>query len=167
TPGFCDTVADLLRRTDTDPPKLILDINEAVFHEDAERALVVLTALKQVGVTVAIDDFGSGFASLNFFKRFPVDVVKLDRELVAEMGQDPASAAIAAAVVDLAHTLRLSVVAEGVENADQRRRIADLGCDLSQGYFFARPTSAEDLHDQMRQLSCGQRLHYPLPGRRG
>jgi diguanylate cyclase (GGDEF)-like protein len=144
--GFTDTISDLLRSTDDRPELLILEITESVFIQDSERALLVLGDLKELGVTLALDDFGTGYSSLSYLKRFPVDIIKIDRTFIADLELGSASYTIVDAVVRLAHGLGMTVVAEGVETAEQLDRISAIGCDKCQGYYFARPTPAEDIH---------------------
>ena len=147
---FTAAVEDVLRATQTDPGLLTLEITESAFIQDSRRAGVVLDDLKQLGVKLALDDFGTGYSSLCYLQQFPVDVVKIDQGFVAQLGRDRASQAIVAAIVDLAHTLGLSVVAEGVETARQYENVAALGCDACQGHYFARPMSANALGALMR-----------------
>ena len=149
SPDFAATVEDVLRSTDTDPGLVTLEVTESVFLQDSQRALVVLSDLKRLGVTLALDDFGTGYSSLSYLKRFPVDVVKIDRGFVADLGKDHATRAIVSSVVDLAHALGLTVVAEGVETVRQHEEVQDLGCEACQGYYFARPMSGKALDSLM------------------
>jgi EAL domain-containing protein (putative c-di-GMP-specific phosphodiesterase class I) len=140
--GFADTVGAVLDRASTKPGLLTLEVTESVFVRDGERALFVLNDLKDIGVKLALDDFGTGYSSLGYLRRFPVDVVKIDRVFVAHLAEDPASKTIVTAVIALAHDLGMTVVAEGVETAAQHHELTALGCDACQGYYFARPMSA-------------------------
>ena len=101
--------------------------------------------MRVLGVRIAIDDFGTGYSSLSYLHRFPVDTLKIDRSFVGRLEEDPESAAIVSTTVALARTLGLSVTAEGVETIGQLRKIRELGCDLAQGFYFARPMASEDL----------------------
>ena len=101
-----------------------------------------LWELKAIGVTLAIDDFGTGYSSLSYLRRFPVDVLKVDQSFVAGLGPDPEDSTIVAAIVNLANTLELEAIAEGVETFDQLERLRGLGCHLAQGYYFAEPDEA-------------------------
>ena len=141
---YTASVAAVLAETESDPELVTLEVTESVFLHDSDRALVVLGDLKQLGVNLALDDFGTGFSSLTYLRRFPIDIVKIDQSFVADLEQDPASHAIVSAIVELAHNLGMKVVAEGVESAEQHRRLAALNCDSCQGYYFARPMSADD-----------------------
>jgi diguanylate cyclase (GGDEF)-like protein len=158
---FPAMVAAVLSDTHTDPRLLTLEVTESVFVEDSERALVLLNDLKDIGVRLALDDFGTGYSSLTYLKRFPIDIVKIDQSFVADLAHDPASHAIVVAVVELAHMLGMTVVAEGVETAEQRLELAALGCDFCQGFFFARPMSADALDHLMRLRVAGDDLHLP------
>jgi diguanylate cyclase (GGDEF)-like protein len=145
SPDYANTVAAVLAKTNTDPRAVTLEVTESVFVQDSDRALVVLNELKRIGVKLALDDFGTGYSSLTCLRRFPIDILKIDQTFVADLGDDPASHAIVASVIELAHMLGMTVVAEGVETARQHGRLAALGCDSCQGYYFARPMSADNL----------------------
>jgi diguanylate cyclase (GGDEF)-like protein len=145
TAGFVAMVAEVLRDTHTDPVLVTLEVTESVFIQDSDRALVVLNELKRAGVRLALDDFGTGYSALSYLKDFPVDVVKIDRAFIADLGRDPASRLIVGAVVQLAHSLRLGVVAEGVETAEHFAEMTQLECESYQGYYFARPMSADKI----------------------
>jgi FOG: EAL domain len=155
------TVAAALSGTDTDPKLVTLEVTESVFVQDSERALVVLSDLKHLGVKLALDDFGTGYSSLDYLKRFPIDIVKIDQTFVADLERDQASHAIVLAVIELAHMLGMTVVAEGVETAEQHKRLASLGCDSCQGYYFARPMSADDLDTLIQRSVAGETVHLP------
>jgi diguanylate cyclase (GGDEF)-like protein len=160
-PGYAASVAAVLSDTDIDPKLVTLEMTESVFVQDSERALVVLDELKHLGVRLALDDFGTGYSSLNYLKRFPIEIVKIDQGFVADMQQDHASHAIVFAVVELAHRLGMTVVAEGVETAEQHKKLASLGCDSCQGYYFARPMPAEDLDTLMQHRVAGRTVRLP------
>jgi diguanylate cyclase (GGDEF)-like protein len=145
-PDFTATVAAVLSGADTDPTMVTLEMTESVFVQDTERALVVLKELKDLGVRLALDDFGTGYSSLTYLKRFPIDIVKIDQDFVADLERDEASYSIVFTVIELAHLLGMTVVAEGVETIGQHEQLVALGCDFCQGFYFARPMSADDLH---------------------
>jgi EAL domain-containing protein (putative c-di-GMP-specific phosphodiesterase class I) len=147
--GFCDSVEKILKTVGDEPKRLTLEITENVYVEDGERAIMVLEDLKGVGVRIALDDFGTGYSSLSYLQRFPIDIIKIDQGFTAKLGHDPASGVIVAAVIDVAHTLGKKVIAEGVATADQHDRLTALGCDSFQGYYLARPMSAEHLEEQL------------------
>ncbi|MDQ3146685.1 MAG: EAL domain-containing protein [Actinomycetota bacterium] len=160
-PDFFSTVAGVLLDTDTDPCALTLEVTESLFIEDSQRALVVLEDLKQLGVMLALDDFGTGFSSLSYLQRFPVDIVKIDKCFVDDLGKNATSSAIVGAIVDLAHALGMTVVAEGVETAKQYDEVCAIECESCQGYYFARPMSADDLDTQITDRAPGGTLYLP------
>jgi diguanylate cyclase (GGDEF)-like protein len=145
SPGFSRTIASVLAQTSMESHRLTLNVSESVLVSDDSRALVVLDELRRVGVKIALHNFGTGVSSLNSLGRFGVDMVKVDRELVANLARDPASRAIVTAVIEIAHGLGMSVAAEGVETASQHDEIRRLGCDYCQGYYFARPMPVSEL----------------------
>jgi predicted signal transduction protein with EAL and GGDEF domain len=144
SPDYAAMVSGVLSGTGTDPGLVTLEIKEAVL-QDRKLVLGVLEDLKSIGVTLALDGFGTGCSSLNSLVRFPIDIVKLDRQLISGVAHDPDTRAVVFAVIELAHILRMAVVAEGVETLEQRRELDALHCDSYQGYLFARPMSADDL----------------------
>jgi EAL domain-containing protein (putative c-di-GMP-specific phosphodiesterase class I) len=122
---------------------LEIEITESDAMQSAERALPMLRRLKEQGVGIAIDDFGTGYSSLSYLKRFPVDTLKLDRSFVKGLPDDADDASITLAVITMAHSLGLEVVAEGVETPEQRRFLVTHGCDVMQGYLLSAPVPAE------------------------
>lgn len=162
---FVETVAAALDAADTVPQRLTLEVTESVFIQDSEHALVVLNDLRDLGVTIALDDFGTGYSSLSYLHQFPVDVVKIDRSFVANPAHDRVSQIISTAVVQLAHALDMTVVAEGIETAAQHDQVAALGCDASQGYYYSRPMSALDADDLVRQQGDRRLPAVPAPRR--
>jgi EAL domain-containing protein (putative c-di-GMP-specific phosphodiesterase class I) len=136
-------VAGVLADSGLDPTMLCLEITESVLMEDAGTSRSALEALREVGVRLAVDDFGTGYSSLLYLRRFPVDILKVDRSFVAGLVESPEDGAIVSGVVGLAHALGLTAVAEGVESPAQEARLIELGCDLAQGYLWSRPLSAE------------------------
>jgi len=144
-------VRTVLERTGLPAERLCLAITESTLMEDAATAVETLRALKAIGVSLAIDDFGTGYSSLSYLRRFPVDVLKIDRTFVAGLAHDDGDAAIVAAVIGLARTLDLTAIAEGVETADQAARLRDLGCGAAQGFHFARPVPAGDLPELLER----------------
>ena len=117
--------------------------------EDVESTSGALTELKSLGVSLTVDDFGTGYSSLAYLKRFPVDELKIDRAFVAGLLNDQEDSAIVTAIINLAHTLGVVAVAEGVENGDQVRRLRELGCDFGQGYHFGRPLPPDALGSRL------------------
>jgi len=138
--GLAATIERILEETGLPAERLELEITESVLMEQHKDAVFeTLARLHQRGVTFALDDFGTGYASLSHLKQFPVDRLKIDRSFVRDIGADPDDAAIARAVINLGHSLDLEVVAEGVETEGQRAFLRLNGCDVGQGYLFARP----------------------------
>jgi EAL domain-containing protein (putative c-di-GMP-specific phosphodiesterase class I) len=156
-------VVELLRRHDVPPHRLVLEITETVVMSEMEVIDEVLSGLRAAGVQLAVDDFGTGFSSLTFLTRVSVDELKVDREFVAKMVHSAEAAAIVRTTVDLARTLGLRVVAEGVETADQRAALAALGCTAAQGYHFFRPMPADKIVAVLRSLlDAAQAKIFPL-----
>jgi diguanylate cyclase (GGDEF)-like protein/PAS domain S-box-containing protein len=127
------------------PTSLIFEITENVLLESGEQVAPNLRRLHRMGVGIALDDFGTGYASLSHLKRFPIDMLKIDRSFVRDIGTDPEDAVIARTVVSLAHSLGMSVVAEGIETAEQLAFLRLHGCDRAQGFLFAKPIAATDV----------------------
>lgn len=142
--GIVAEVAEILLSSQLEPSQLCLEITETVAMSDTESTLTTLGELKNLGVQVAIDDFGTGYSSLAYLKKFPIDIVKIDRTFTAGLGEDAVDSEIVTAVIRLAAARGISVVAEGVETEDQRRILDALGCPLIQGYLIARPLAADD-----------------------
>jgi EAL domain-containing protein (putative c-di-GMP-specific phosphodiesterase class I) len=138
-PHLTDLVAGVLSATGTEPDQLCLEVSEGVLSANPSAAGTTLKRLAGLGVRVAVDDFGTGVSSVTSLDALPVSALKIDRSLVSRLDLDPDDDAVAAAVVGLAHTLDLLVIAEGVETPRQLAKLDQLGCDLAQGYLFARP----------------------------
>jgi diguanylate cyclase (GGDEF)-like protein/PAS domain S-box-containing protein len=149
-PGLVRLVADTLEEMNLEPTSLCLEITETVLMQDADRAVVLLEELKALGVTLSLDDFGTGYSSLSYLRRFPVDVVKVDRSFVDGLVDRPGDASIVSAVRDVTRSLGLGVVAEGIETPEQLERLRALGYERGQGYLFARPGPAAGLHELLR-----------------
>ncbi len=148
--SFPATVVAVLEAENTDPRLLTLEVTESVFVRDSKRALIVLNDLKDLGVMIALDDFGTGYSSLSYLNQFPVDIVKIDRTFVANLGHDSVSEIIVTAVVQLAHALRMSVIAEGIETTEQHHTVTGLGCASGQGFYFAQPMAAGNVETLLR-----------------
>ncbi|UEL27742.1 EAL domain-containing protein [Pseudarthrobacter sp. L1SW] len=154
-PGLVATVDDALRLRKVDPAVLLLEITETALMADPSAALESLTALKDLGVGLAVDDFGTGYSSLTYLKRFPIDELKIDRSFISGLDSDKGDAAIVGSCIDLAHAVGLRAVAEGVETAGQLRTLKVMGCDLAQGFHFARPLPAPLLKEWLDARPCG------------
>ncbi len=154
-----DIVGDVrraIRDSGIDPSTLVLEITESLMMADADLAILRLEEMKALGVRLAMDDFGTGYSSLSNLGRFPVDILKMDRSFL-ESGAEAADAGLAAAVVALGETLDLQVVAEGIELTSQMSSLRDLGCELGQGFLFARPMSIESVARYLSDARGGAR----------
>jgi diguanylate cyclase (GGDEF)-like protein/PAS domain S-box-containing protein len=141
---IAETVALALRDAEADPAGLVIELTETVLLDDVEQAARTLGALRDIGVLLSMDDFGTGYSSLTYLRRFPIDIVKVDRSFVNQLGTDSRDASIVEMVVTLAHGLELDVVAEGVETEEQLSALASMGCQYAQGFLFARPQPASN-----------------------
>jgi diguanylate cyclase (GGDEF)-like protein len=162
-PDFVTMVTDVLASTGTSPELLTLEITESVFIQDADRALVVLNELKRLGVLLALDDFGTGYSSLNYLQRFPVDIIKIDQGFIADLARDRTSNVIVSSVIALAHELGMAVITEGVETAEQHAQVAALGSESCQGFYFARPMSADTLGILTTPTTTSVNPRLPVP----
>jgi diguanylate cyclase (GGDEF)-like protein len=140
--GFVHEVGQVLAVDPRAVAGLELEITESVIMDDAELSIACLQQIRAMAVTIAVDDFGTGYSSLSYLAKLPVDTLKIDRSFVAE-SHSPGGRALLAAIVSLAHTLKLNVVAEGIETAEQSAALLQLGCNQAQGYFFGKPVAAE------------------------
>ncbi|BBH68477.1 hypothetical protein ACTI_51620 [Actinoplanes sp. OR16] len=148
-PGFCDRVADHLRRWDIPGGQLCIEVTEHSVMTDPATAIDVLQRIRDLGVRTSIDDYGTGYSSMTYLRLLPLDELKIDRSFVAEMARDPGNHALVASTIELGHNLGLSVVAEGAEDAETVAALRALGCDIGQGYYFARPMEAEALQPSL------------------
>lgn len=154
---LADIIFQILEETGLAPEYLDLELTESSIITNAQAAIDVLTRLKAMGVTISIDDFGTGFSSLSYLKRLPIDALKIDQSFVRDVTTDPDDAALVMAIVTLAHNLRLQVVAEGVETEEQLRFLHLLRCDEVQGYLFSKPLPAKGL-EELLALKPGELL---------
>ena len=140
SPHLADEVRTALALSGIDPHQLILEITESVLMEDPDRASLALAELREMGIRIAVDDFGTGYSSLSHLQRFPVDILKIDKSFIDPLvGLDPGSSALVTAIIGLAQSLGLDVIAEGIEHESQLHRLVDLGCSQGQGFLMARP----------------------------
>jgi diguanylate cyclase (GGDEF)-like protein len=161
--GYAGDLETALDELGADPRLLTLEITESVFLGDSDRAVVVLNDLKDIGVRLALDDFGTGYSSLSYLRQFPLDILKIDRAFVSNLEHDRTSQVIVRAVIELAHGLNMSVVAEGVETPEQHQQLTELGSDSCQGYYFARPMPADTVDELVRQGANGHYPRLPVP----
>jgi len=154
-----EDVRSALHDSGLDPRHLVLEITESVLMQQSETILERLHALKSLGVRLAIDDFGTGYSSLGYLQRFPIDILKIDKSFVDDVGRGDGNSALARAVIALGDTLRLETIAEGIELKQQLSGLQDLGCELGQGFFFDRPIEPADIEFALRNA------YAPLVGR--
>jgi diguanylate cyclase len=148
--GFVEVVAGALATSGLEANRLELELTERTVMHDADINLGTLSALHRMGVELSLDDFGTGYSSLAYLKRFPVGKLKIDRSFVADLETDPDDWAIASTIVSMGRSLRMTVLAEGVEKPEQLALLRKMGCDMAQGYHFSRPTSAAGMADMLR-----------------
>ena len=144
-------VAKILAETGLDPRRLDLELTESIVMHDFDEVTEDLNHLLQLGVHLAIDDFGTGYSSLGYIKRFPITRLKIDQSFVRDMAEDKNDAAIVRAIITLGHSMNITVVAEGVETADQLARLRAEGCDEVQGYYFGRPMPSDEFVELVRR----------------
>jgi diguanylate cyclase (GGDEF)-like protein/PAS domain S-box-containing protein len=152
-PGLVAEVAAALEAADLQPASLMLEITEGALVGDTESAIAILTSLRGLGVRLAIDDFGTGYSSLNYLRELPVDVIKIDRSFVAEVNHGAEQRAVLRSILDLARTLHLETIAEGIEDSSQLDKLTSLGTTLGQGFYFARPIRSDEVADFLGQVS--------------
>jgi diguanylate cyclase (GGDEF)-like protein/PAS domain S-box-containing protein len=154
--GLVQSIATILSETGLEARFLELELTERLVMTDVDNAIIILRALKQLGVKVAIDDFGTGHSSLSYLRRFPIDVLKIDQSFVNDITLEEDGAAIVRTIISLAHSLRLTVIAEGVETSEQQAYLQRHGCDQVQGYLISRPVAAAEFEALIRNgLSIG------------
>lgn len=130
---------------------LSFEITETAVIENVQKALPILQKLREQGLQIELDDFGSGYSSLNYLRRLPVDILKVDKTFIAELADNVAEQAIMATIIQMAHTLNIQVVAEGVETHDQLNILEKMACDKAQGFLFARPLPCSEVERLLSQ----------------
>jgi EAL domain-containing protein (putative c-di-GMP-specific phosphodiesterase class I) len=167
-PAIVDEVSAALAAAGLDPQSLVLEITETAIMEQLDAAIMILTDLRRLGVRLALDDFGTSYSSLSYLQRLPVDILKIDRSFVAGVARSTEDSALARGILTLAQTLGLETVAEGIETAEQLAALRKLGCQLGQGYFFARPLGPPAVDALLERHDPGvhtppARAHEPMP----
>jgi len=163
-PEFVDTVLQIIQESGIPPSMLELEVTETVAIQNIDVSMKVLRVLREKGIEIAIDDFGTGQSSLVYLKQFPIDTIKIDKEFLRDLATDDTAAAIVSSVINLAHTMRLSVVAEGVETEEQYSLLQCYACDRLQGYLFSRPLDAAAIKGFVLEMSSRPRtLETPTP----
>ena len=160
--GFRDLISDVLSDTGLAPQNLELELTESLLLSNADVVFSVLKELNDMGVNLAIDDFGTGYSSLSYLKQFKVDKLKIDRSFIRDIGTDPDDAAITAAIISMAKSLNLEVIAEGVETEEQLSFLRLHHCDQIQGYYLSKPLSAQHAQEVLRLRSAGNDISLAL-----
>jgi EAL domain-containing protein (putative c-di-GMP-specific phosphodiesterase class I) len=150
-PGLAETVAAILRDTGLPAERLDLELTEGVLLNNPDGTIANMERLSAMGVHLSIDDFGTGYSSLSYLKRFPIDQLKIDRSFVSGIPGDEDDAAIATAIIAMAHNLKLRVIAEGVETMEQFEYLRVHGCDGMQGNYFSSAVPGPDFIEQLRR----------------
>jgi EAL domain-containing protein (putative c-di-GMP-specific phosphodiesterase class I) len=152
-------IVDVVRKALADcalPSRFLsIELTESMVMENPERVINILKEIQGLGVMIAIDDFGTGYSSLSYLQQFPIDVIKIDRSFVKDIGGDAKDAVIANAIIKLAHTLGYKVLAEGVETAAQSDYLQGQGCDLVQGFFYGRPVPPKEFERVLHRGAAG------------
>jgi len=167
-------VSSALESANLEPTYLEIELTESAVMHNAAASAAILEQLSRLGVHISIDDFGTGYSSLNYLKRFPLDKLKIDRTFIKDVVANPEDAAIVHAIISLAHSLRLKVIAEGVETEQQLEFLRSLGCDQYQGFFCSPAIQPEAFAEMMRAknpdkfdpLATMSRLYVPVKARK-
>jgi EAL domain-containing protein (putative c-di-GMP-specific phosphodiesterase class I) len=160
--AFLDRTGQIIARSGIDPATLTLEVTETVLMRDAGQALSVLESLKGFGVCLSIDDFGTGYSSLSYLKRFPLDILKIDRSFVDGLGTDIDDLVIVQAIVGLAFSMGMSSIAEGLETQAQLDTLRELGCESAQGYLLGRPVPAAEVGHLLGVVIPAQASRIPV-----
>jgi EAL domain-containing protein (putative c-di-GMP-specific phosphodiesterase class I) len=156
-PAFSDSLHAIIGESGVPPEMFEIEITESLFLESTSLTEMVLARLKSIGVLIALDDFGTGYSSLAYLRRFPVDIVKIDRSFVKDLPADKGSATITAAIIGMAHALGMEIVAEGVETAEQMEFLRGLRCECVQGYHVSIPLAPDDLVQFIKRTDARSR----------
>jgi len=163
--NLVETISRILTDSKLEPQYLELELTESLLMDNAEATIETLRRLRNLGIKISIDDFGSGYSSLSYLKNLPIDALKIDRTFVTDITADSSNAAIVRTIITLAHNLHLKTIAEGVETEEQSTILANLGCDEMQGYFFSKPLSTDALESFLsgRQSKTNKQFIAPPP----
>ena len=161
--GLVETIRELLSETGISANTVCLEVTETTIMNDISGAITILDELKALGFKISIDDYGTGYSSLEYLHRMPIDELKIDRSFVAGLGDNAVSAAIVASIISLAQTMNQEVVAEGVETREQLERIRTMGCDFAQGYLIAHPVSSGEIDGYLNAHAAGHTLFSSNP----
>jgi diguanylate cyclase (GGDEF)-like protein/PAS domain S-box-containing protein len=160
---LADAISKALEDSGLSPQKLILEITESVMMQDTQITLNKLRELKALGIRLAIDDFGTGYSSLSYLQRFPIDVLKIDRSFIRIINKGSEESALVQAIITLAKTLQLRIIAEGIEGIEQKERLQQLGCEFGQGFLFAKPKTPEEIEELFNNFDSAAQLYIPVP----
>ncbi len=158
--GLVQSISAILNETGLEAPYLDIELTEGVVMTDVEFTISVPREFKALGAHLSVDGFGTGYSSLAYLKRFPIDILKIDQSFVRDMTHQREDAELVRAIISLAHDLRLQVIAESVETAEQLAYLLDHGCDQIQGYYFSRPLPADAFETLLTE---GKKLQLVLP----
>jgi diguanylate cyclase (GGDEF)-like protein len=150
-PNLVDTILRIVAESGADAAGLELELTESMLMRHTEETVAMLTKLRDHGIRLAVDDFGTGYSSLAYLKSFPIHTLKIDRSFIRDISEDPNDAAITSAIIAMAHSLSLGVIAEGVETAAQLAYIRGQGCDEAQGFYFSKPLPADQFWDVLQK----------------
>jgi EAL domain-containing protein (putative c-di-GMP-specific phosphodiesterase class I) len=154
--AFVGEVAEIVAEHGLPAERVVLELTESSLVEDPDQAVRRLRGLRELGIRLAIDDFGTGYSSLGYLQRYPIEILKVHRAFVAELGRHPDEPALATAILQLAHHLGMQTVAEGVENAVQVEALRALGCGFAQGFYFSRPLSAQEFSAMLEERATAR-----------
>ena len=157
--GLIDSVQHVLNKTEVPAKHIELEITEGMVMDNVENAIAVMQHLRELDIHISIDDFGTGYSSLSYLKKFPVNTLKIDRAFIIDMESNNRDASIVSSIINLAHSLELNVIAEGVETLEQLNILKELGCDEIQGYLFSRPLDKKGIEQILLNKTCLQDLH--------
>jgi EAL domain-containing protein (putative c-di-GMP-specific phosphodiesterase class I) len=157
-PDLVDKINQILQKTEVLPQWVQLEITESMLMDESETVSFTLRRLKQLGLKLALDDFGMGYSRLSYLKYLPLDTIKIDKTFVSNLNEDTKNYETVQAIVHMGQALKLQIVAEGVENVAELIQLKKLGCQLVQGYYFAKPMPAKDITDLLRQFKYVQFL---------
>jgi EAL domain-containing protein (putative c-di-GMP-specific phosphodiesterase class I) len=147
--AFPEYVVSLLRELGVDPRRLTLEVTESSLGENPQRTRHCIDQLRACGVRISIDDFGVGYSSMSQLLQLPIDELKIDKTFVFALGTDERARAVISSTIDLGRALNVTVVAEGIESSSNHRLLRDLGADVAQGYFIARPKTSQEIDDYL------------------
>ncbi len=156
-PRFVEELQEVLTASGCDPSRIAIEITESMLVTDVDNTVRTLRAIRSLGVKIAVDDFGTGYSSLAYLKRFPLDILKIDKTFIDGIaGPATQEAALARSIITLAQHMNLTTIAEGIEHSEQASRLREMGCDCGQGFLFSRPVPEPDLQGAFARLSSGE-----------